>query len=194
MHCRPAPGNPLHPALARHASDSPAVFLQVPGYGAHENMQSAGAAWARDMPGGPARAPKGAFRRPAMRAARAQVLHHGAPEGNELWEYDGWAPGFAHGGIYHEHAPDTTWVRARRRHQPPSHARALACVGAPPFHFAPAGSAMGLPSRPCPGGRRRPACTASTPVAAPCARGRPARRTRRSQVPAPAGRRRAGSV
>ncbi|KAK9822655.1 hypothetical protein WJX81_004831 [Elliptochloris bilobata] len=39
------------------------------------------------------------------------VLHHGAPEGNELWEYDGWGPGYAHGGIYHEHAPDTTWGR-----------------------------------------------------------------------------------
>ena len=39
------------------------------------------------------------------------MLHHGAPEGNELWEYDGWGPGYAHGGIYHEHAPDTTWVR-----------------------------------------------------------------------------------
>ena len=40
-----------------------------------------------------------------------QVLHHGAPVGNALWEYDGWGPGYAHGGIYHEHAPDTEWVR-----------------------------------------------------------------------------------
>ena len=42
-----------------------------------------------------------------------QVLHHGAPIGNALWEYDGWGPGYAHGGIYHEHAPDTEWVRIR---------------------------------------------------------------------------------
>ena len=41
-----------------------------------------------------------------------QVLHHGAPIGNALWEYDGWGPGYAHGGIYHEHAPDTEWVRS----------------------------------------------------------------------------------
>ena len=43
-----------------------------------------------------------------------QVLHHGAPVGNALWEYDGWGPGYAHGGIYHEHAPDTEWVRSLR--------------------------------------------------------------------------------
>ncbi|KIZ02351.1 1,4-alpha-glucan branching enzyme [Monoraphidium neglectum] len=39
------------------------------------------------------------------------VLHHGAPEGNALWEFDGWGPGWAHGGIYHENAPDTEWGR-----------------------------------------------------------------------------------
>ena len=36
------------------------------------------------------------------------VLHHGAPEGNALWEYDGWGPDW-NGGIYHENAPDTEW-------------------------------------------------------------------------------------
>lgn len=38
------------------------------------------------------------------------VLHHGAPEGNALWEYDGWGPD-NNGGIYHEGAPDTEWGR-----------------------------------------------------------------------------------
>jgi len=84
---------------------------------------------------------------------RAQVLHHGAPEGNELWEYDGWGPGFAHGGIYHEHAPDTTWVRVRRREPPPFPARALLCVGALSSHHAPAGYAWGFLSSPRPGKR-----------------------------------------
>ncbi len=38
------------------------------------------------------------------------VLHHGAPEGNALWEYDGWGPD-NNGGIFHEGAPDTEWGR-----------------------------------------------------------------------------------
>lgn len=39
------------------------------------------------------------------------VLHHGAPELNTYWEYDGWGPDM-NGGIYHEGAPDTEWGRA----------------------------------------------------------------------------------
>jgi len=38
------------------------------------------------------------------------VLHHGAVDGNALWEYDGWGPDW-NGGIYHEGAPDTEWGR-----------------------------------------------------------------------------------
>ena len=38
------------------------------------------------------------------------VLHHGAPAGNALWDYDGWEQGH-NGGIYHEGAPDTRWGR-----------------------------------------------------------------------------------
>ena len=38
------------------------------------------------------------------------VLHHGAPSGNALWDYDGWEQGH-NGGIYHEGAPDTRWGR-----------------------------------------------------------------------------------
>ena len=38
------------------------------------------------------------------------VLHHGAPAGNNLWDYDGWSQDF-NGGIYHENAPDTPWGR-----------------------------------------------------------------------------------
>lgn len=38
------------------------------------------------------------------------VLHHGAPDGNALWNYDGWGPD-NNGGIYHEGAPDTEWGR-----------------------------------------------------------------------------------
>lgn len=39
------------------------------------------------------------------------VLHHGAPDGNMLWEYDGWGPDM-NGGIYHEGAHDTPWGRS----------------------------------------------------------------------------------
>lgn len=39
------------------------------------------------------------------------VLHHGAVDGNALWNYDGWAEN-NNGGIYHENAPDTEWGRA----------------------------------------------------------------------------------
>eukprot|EP00884_Botryococcus_braunii_P002910 jgi/Botrbrau1/1261/Bobra.0163s0054.1 len=39
------------------------------------------------------------------------VLHHGAPDLNSLWEYDGWGPDW-NGGIYHEGAPDGPWGRA----------------------------------------------------------------------------------
>jgi len=39
------------------------------------------------------------------------VLHHGAVDGNALWEYDGWGPDW-NGGIYHEGGHDTTWGRA----------------------------------------------------------------------------------
>lgn len=38
------------------------------------------------------------------------VLHHGAVDGNSLWEYDGWGPDW-NGGIYHEGAHDTQWGR-----------------------------------------------------------------------------------
>ena len=38
------------------------------------------------------------------------VLHHGAPSGNMLWDYDGWEEGH-NGGIYHEAAPDCMWGR-----------------------------------------------------------------------------------
>jgi hypothetical protein len=38
------------------------------------------------------------------------VLHHGAPSGNMLWDYDGWEEGH-NGGIYHEGAPDCMWGR-----------------------------------------------------------------------------------
>jgi 1,4-alpha-glucan branching enzyme len=39
------------------------------------------------------------------------VLHHGAVDGNALWEYDGWGPNW-NGGIYHEGGHDTQWGRA----------------------------------------------------------------------------------
>lgn len=39
------------------------------------------------------------------------VLHHGAVDGNALWEYDGWSYD-NNGGIYHENAPDTEWGRS----------------------------------------------------------------------------------
>ena len=39
------------------------------------------------------------------------VLHHGAVERNELWDWDGWEE-MGNGGIYHERAPDTQWGRA----------------------------------------------------------------------------------
>ena len=35
------------------------------------------------------------------------ALHHGAANGNSLWEYDGWSDG--NGGIYFERAGDTGW-------------------------------------------------------------------------------------
>ena len=35
----------------------------------------------------------------------------GAPNGNQLWEFDGWEWG-GNGGIYHENMPDTPWGRA----------------------------------------------------------------------------------
>ncbi|KXZ43862.1 hypothetical protein GPECTOR_78g49 [Gonium pectorale] len=38
------------------------------------------------------------------------VLHHGAVDGNSLWEYDGWGPDW-NGGIYHEGGHDTQWGR-----------------------------------------------------------------------------------
>uniref|UniRef100_A0A383W668 1,4-alpha-glucan branching enzyme n=1 Tax=Tetradesmus obliquus TaxID=3088 RepID=A0A383W668_TETOB len=38
------------------------------------------------------------------------VLHHGAPNGNMLWDFDGWEEGH-NGGIYHEGAPDCMWGR-----------------------------------------------------------------------------------
>eukprot|EP00198_Chlamydomonas_reinhardtii_P005063 XP_001694399.1 predicted protein [Chlamydomonas reinhardtii] len=38
------------------------------------------------------------------------VLHHGAVDGNSLWEYDGWGPDY-NGGIYHEGGHDTMWGR-----------------------------------------------------------------------------------
>lgn len=38
------------------------------------------------------------------------VLHHGAPSGNMLWDWDGWEEGH-NGGIYHEGAPDCMWGR-----------------------------------------------------------------------------------
>lgn len=38
------------------------------------------------------------------------VLHHGAPSGNMLWDWDGWQQGH-NGGIYHEGAPDCMWGR-----------------------------------------------------------------------------------
>jgi len=40
------------------------------------------------------------------------VLHHGAPAGNALWNWDGPGPIFNCGGIFHEGAPDTPWGRA----------------------------------------------------------------------------------
>jgi len=39
------------------------------------------------------------------------VLHHGAVDGNLLWDYDGWEQA-ANGGIYHEGAPDNDWGRS----------------------------------------------------------------------------------
>ena len=39
------------------------------------------------------------------------VLHHGAPVGNSLWNFDGPGGSFNCGGIYHEGAPDTHWGR-----------------------------------------------------------------------------------
>jgi len=39
------------------------------------------------------------------------VLHHGAVDGNALWNYDGWAE-HNNGGIFHENAPDTEWGRS----------------------------------------------------------------------------------
>jgi 1,4-alpha-glucan branching enzyme len=39
------------------------------------------------------------------------VLHHGAVDGNALWDYDGWSDN-NNGGIYHENAPDTEWGRS----------------------------------------------------------------------------------
>jgi hypothetical protein len=42
------------------------------------------------------------------------VLHHGAPSGNMLWDYDGWEVGH-NGGIYHEGAPDCMWGRYVKR-------------------------------------------------------------------------------
>eukprot|EP00854_Cymbomonas_tetramitiformis_P019855 gene19855-23751_t len=40
------------------------------------------------------------------------VLHHGAVDGNELWDFDGWGGNyFGEGGIYHEGAPDGPWGR-----------------------------------------------------------------------------------
>jgi 1,4-alpha-glucan branching enzyme len=38
------------------------------------------------------------------------VLHHGAPSGNMLWDWDGWEVSH-NGGIYHENAPDCMWGR-----------------------------------------------------------------------------------
>ncbi|KAI3423988.1 hypothetical protein D9Q98_009821 [Chlorella vulgaris] len=38
------------------------------------------------------------------------VLHHGAPAGNMLWDFDGWEEA-ANGGLYHEGAPDCPWGR-----------------------------------------------------------------------------------
>lgn len=39
------------------------------------------------------------------------VLHHGAPDGNALWNYDGWGPD-NNGGIYHEGGHDGPWGRS----------------------------------------------------------------------------------
>lgn len=36
------------------------------------------------------------------------VLHHGAVDGNEMWDFDGWGANMD-GGIYHEGAMDTEW-------------------------------------------------------------------------------------
>eukprot|EP00887_Chlorella_sp_A99_P003655 scaffold7.g3655.t1 len=38
------------------------------------------------------------------------VLHHGAPDRNMLWDFDGWEESH-NGGIYHEGAPDCPWGR-----------------------------------------------------------------------------------
>ena len=38
------------------------------------------------------------------------VLHHGAVDGNELWDWDGWEA-MGNGGIYHEGSGDTEWGR-----------------------------------------------------------------------------------
>mmetsp|Transcript_6640 Transcript_6640/g.16965 ORF Transcript_6640/g.16965 Transcript_6640/m.16965 type:complete len:708 (+) Transcript_6640:398-2521(+) len=40
------------------------------------------------------------------------VLHHGAVDGNELWDFDGWGGNyFGEGGVYHEGAHDGPWGR-----------------------------------------------------------------------------------